>query len=57
MGLAAALLAALVVLVTVGESQGDFSLGRIPVYHVSAQVYWRELESVQLDQARQGGRQ
>ena len=47
----------LVVLVTVGESQGDFSLGRIPVYHVSAQVYWRELESVQLDQARQGGRQ
>ena len=43
-----------VVLVLVGERLGDLSLGSIPVYHVSDQVQWRELESVQLDQARQG---
>ena len=44
-----------VVLVLVGERQGGFSLGGIPIYQVSDRVYWRELESVQLHQAHQGG--
>ena len=46
-----------VVLVLVGERRGDFTLGSIPVYNVSDRVYWRELESVQLNQARQGRQQ
>ena len=45
------------VLVLVGERRGDFTLGSIPVYNVSDRVYWRELESVQLNQARQGRQQ
>ena len=46
-----------VVLVLVGERLGGYGLDVIPVYHVSDQVYWRELESVPLRQARQGGQQ
>ena len=46
-----------VVLVLVGERRRSFSLDGIPIYHVSDRVYWRELESVQLDPARQGAQQ
>jgi hypothetical protein len=37
----------------VGDRLSGFSLDGIPVYSVSDQIYWRELESVQLHQARQ----
>ena len=46
-----------VVLVLVGEQRGSLGLNGIPVYNVSDQVYWRELEAVQLYQARQGAQQ
>ncbi|MQF48593.1 DUF58 domain-containing protein [SAR202 cluster bacterium AC-647-N09_OGT_505m] len=46
-----------VVLILVGDRLSGFSLDGIPVYSVSDQVYWRELESVQLHQARQMGQQ
>ena len=41
----------------VGGQQGGLGLDGIPVYNVSDQVYWRELESVQLHQAHQGWQQ
>ena len=43
-----------VALVLVGKRRGSFSLEGIPVYYVSDQVHWRELDSVQLAQTRQG---
>jgi len=43
-----------VVLVLVGERRSGVSLDGIPVYYVSDRVGWRELDSVQLDQAHQG---
>lgn len=44
-----------VVLVTVGGQPGGSSPGGLPQYHVSDQVYWRELESVRLRDSTQGG--
>ena len=46
-----------VVLVLVGGQEGGFSLNGLPIYHVSDQVYWREIESLGLHQSRQGGQQ
>ncbi|MFQ5872292.1 MAG: DUF58 domain-containing protein [Dehalococcoidia bacterium] len=42
-----------VALIQVGEQATRPSLGGLPVYHVSDQVYWQELESVQLGQAQE----
>jgi uncharacterized protein (DUF58 family) len=44
-----------VVLVTVGGQRGGFSPDGLPIYYVSDQVYWRELESVRLLNTAQGG--
>jgi uncharacterized protein (DUF58 family) len=46
-----------VVLIVIGEKNTSISMNGLPVYHVSDQVYWRELESVQWDQVREGVRE
>ena len=43
-------------LILIGERRGDVNLDGIHVYYVSDRVDWRDLESVQLGQARQGER-
>lgn len=40
-----------VALILVGGDATRFSLEGLPVYHVSDQVYWREMESLRLDPA------
>ena len=46
-----------VALISVGRQDARSGVDGLPTYHVSDQVYWRELASLQLDQVRQGGRQ
>jgi len=45
-----------VALISVGQQAARSRTDGLPVYHVSDQVYWRELASLQLDQVGQGGR-
>jgi uncharacterized protein (DUF58 family) len=44
-----------VALILVGDGTPRLNPGGIPVYHVSDRVYWREVESMRLASAEQGG--